>query len=68
MNTDKVFVLLALSASVALLGGCRNESAAKPPDCAAYNTITDAAQKAELAKRCPGVGGPVFKPSPEKKW
>ncbi|MFZ3287954.1 MAG: entry exclusion lipoprotein TrbK [Telluria sp.] len=58
-----VFVLM----NTLLLAGCGDRPPVASPTCADLEKITDPVQKAELLKKCPR-SGPVYKPSPEKKW
>jgi entry exclusion lipoprotein TrbK len=72
MHTKKLLSCLATAVLAAVLPGCSKQpEAAIPalasPTCADLDKVTDAAQQAELLKKCPR-SGTQFKPSQKKEY
>jgi len=65
----KNLLLFVMVAATVLTVGCSkkpDEQTACTQD--SLDKITDPAQKAELLKRCPRLGGPKFKASEQKEY
>lgn len=76
MKRNTLTVLAALASLTALLSACEKQTdkqADKPapaiasPVCADLPNVTDPAQRADLAKKCPRNGA-AFQPSPKKSY
>ncbi|EDP0643686.1 IncPalpha-type entry exclusion lipoprotein TrbK [Salmonella enterica] len=69
MKKSNFIAVAALAAIMAAsLAGCDNKPDTDKLTCADLPKVTDAAQRAELLKKCPRGEPGGFKPSEKKEW